>query len=70
MLRSWCADPFVSYDMFVVRRDRVLAQVSITLGPGEAIDGHEHTIPGLGMQRQGEPEGSRGDLIVRILVDD
>lgn len=47
-------------------------QVSVRLKRGEATDGYERRLPGLGMPRrkEGEEEGGRGDLVVQFIVED
>lgn len=45
------------------------AKISIRLKAREARDGYERRIPGLGMPRRKEEEGTRGDLIVHFMVE-
>lgn len=45
------------------------AKISIRLKAREARDGYERRLPGLGMPRRKEEEGTRGDLIVHFMVE-
>eukprot|EP00904_Undaria_pinnatifida_P006232 jgi/Undpi1/2739/HiC_scaffold_14.g06117.m1 len=57
----------------LAKRGCVVKTSVIRLKRGEAGDGYERRLPGLGMPKRksdGEEEGARGDLIVHFIVED